>query len=100
MAPEAAVSVFDTHVFFAETTEFQRPKIHVPNSVVDLLQADILAGAGLAEVDPGTAGGWRKRINEADPTPESKELEAARTATTHDRREAITTTTSSNTSAG
>ena len=54
MAPEAAVSIFDSHVLFAETTEFQRSKIHVPNSVVDLLQADILAGAGNAEVDPGT----------------------------------------------
>ncbi len=39
---------------FAEATEFQRSKIHVPNSVVDLLQADILAGAGNADVDPGT----------------------------------------------
>ncbi|MCA1600219.1 MAG: hypothetical protein LC776_00765 [Acidobacteria bacterium] len=46
MAPEAAVSIFNTHVFFAETTWSQRAKIHVPNSVVDLLQADILAGAG------------------------------------------------------
>ena len=54
MAPEAAVSIFDAHVFFAETTEFQWPKIHVPNSVVDFLEADILAGAGNADVDPGT----------------------------------------------
>ncbi len=54
MAPEAAESVLDTHVFFAETTQFERAKIHVPNSVVDLLQADILTGAGNANVDPGT----------------------------------------------
>ncbi len=54
MAPEAAVSIFNAHVFFAEATEFQGAKIHVPNSVVDLFQADILAGAGNANVDPGT----------------------------------------------
>jgi hypothetical protein len=54
MAPEAAVRVFDAHLFFAETTEFQRPKIQVPNSVVDLLPANILAGAGNTDVDPGT----------------------------------------------
>ena len=41
-------------LFFAETTEFQWSKIHVPNSVVDFLEADILAGAGNADVDPGT----------------------------------------------
>ncbi len=54
MVPEAAISIFNAHVFFAETTEFQRAKIHVPNTVVDLLHADILAGAGNANVDPGT----------------------------------------------
>ena len=54
MAPEATVSIFYAHLFFAEAAEFQWPKIHVPNSVVDLLQADILAGAGNADVDPGT----------------------------------------------
>ena len=54
MAPEAAVSIFDAHLFFAETTEFQWPKIHVPNSVVDFLETDILTGASNADVDPGT----------------------------------------------
>jgi hypothetical protein len=37
MAPEAAVSIFDAHLFFVETTEFQGAKIQVPNTVVDLL---------------------------------------------------------------
>ena len=54
MAPEAAVSIFDAHLFFAWTTEFQRPKVDVPNSVVDLLQTNIFAGAVNADVDPGT----------------------------------------------
>ena len=35
MAPEAAVSIFLAHLFFVETTEFERPKIQVPNTVVD-----------------------------------------------------------------
>ncbi len=54
MAPEAAVSIFDAHIFFAETTEFEWTKIQVPNNVVDFLEADILSGAGNADVDPST----------------------------------------------
>ncbi len=52
MAP-AAVSIFDAHLFFAETTEFSGPNTG-SNSVVDFLEADILTGAGNADVDPST----------------------------------------------
>jgi hypothetical protein len=54
MTPEAAVDILDAPMRFAETTESQRPKIHVPEAVVDLFQADVLCSAGDADVDPGT----------------------------------------------
>ena len=54
MAPEAAVSIFDTHVLFAETSGSQRAKIHVPNTIVDLFESHVLSGTAEAQMDPGT----------------------------------------------
>jgi hypothetical protein len=54
MTPEVAVDILDAPMRFAETTEFQRTEIHVPEAVVDLFQADVLCSAGDVDVDPST----------------------------------------------
>jgi hypothetical protein len=49
MTPEAAVSILDAPMLFGERTQSQRTKIHVPEAIVDLFQADVLSRAGDAE---------------------------------------------------
>jgi hypothetical protein len=40
---ELPVLVFNPHVSLTQTAEAQRPKVDVPESVIDLLQADVFA---------------------------------------------------------
>ena len=54
MAPESPELVFNFHVPFVEAAEFEGSEVDVPDSVVDLLEADILANAHDAHVHPGS----------------------------------------------
>src|SRR6185369_5122641 len=51
---EFPVLVFNPHVALAQTPEPQRPKINVPDSVRNLLQADVFPDADGGDVDPPT----------------------------------------------
>ena len=44
--------IFDAHLLLDQTTELDRAKVDVPDAVVNLFQADILAGAADADVHP------------------------------------------------
>src|SRR5207249_10122435 len=49
---ESPVLVLNPHVAPAQSAEPQRPKVHVPDPVVDLLQAHILTDADGRHVHP------------------------------------------------
>src|SRR2546427_241625 len=49
---ESPVLVLNPHVALAQAAEPQRPKVHVPDPVVDLLQAHILTDADGRHVHP------------------------------------------------
>jgi hypothetical protein len=51
MAPQAPERILDLHVPFVEAAEFEWSKIDVPDSVVDLLEAQVLADTHDADVD-------------------------------------------------
>ena len=51
-ALELSIGIFDPHVFFEQATEFERAKVDVPDTVIDLLEPHILSGAHDADVDP------------------------------------------------
>ena len=51
-ALELSVGIFYTHVFFEQATEFERAKVDVPDTVIDLLEPHVLPGAHDADVDP------------------------------------------------
>jgi hypothetical protein len=44
--------IFDAHVSFEEPAEFERAEVDIPDAIVDLLEADIFANAGVRDVDP------------------------------------------------
>ena len=54
MSEEPTVGVFDPHVSLVEPSQAQCAEVDVPDSVIDLLQADVLANAGNGDVDPLT----------------------------------------------
>lgn len=47
-----AVVIFDCTLLFMEATEFDGSEIDFPEAVVDLLEADVLLGEEMADVDP------------------------------------------------
>src|SRR5438445_11260084 len=49
---ELPVLVLNPHMALAQTAEAQRPKVDVPDPVVDLLEADVFADADRGDVDP------------------------------------------------
>jgi hypothetical protein len=49
---ELTILVLDAHVFLEQAAEFEGTEIDIPHSVVDLFEADVLSGAGDADVDP------------------------------------------------
>src|SRR5438034_8873210 len=51
---ESPVLVLNPHVALAQTAEPQRPKVHVPDPVGDLLQADVLTDADRGDIHPPT----------------------------------------------
>ncbi len=51
-ALELSIGIFDPHVFFEQATEFERAKVDVPDTVIDLLEPYVLPGAHDADVDP------------------------------------------------
>ena len=51
-ALELSIGIFDPHVFFEQATEFERAKVDVPDTVIDLLEPHVLPGAHDADVDP------------------------------------------------
>ena len=54
MAREPAEGVLDFHVSFDQPTELERPEVHVPDAVVDFLQAHVFADADGGDVDPSS----------------------------------------------
>jgi len=52
VARETAEGVLDLHVPLEEPPELERPEVHVPDAVVDFLQADVFADAHGGDVDP------------------------------------------------
>ena len=55
MSEEPTVGVFDSHVSLVEPSQTQCPEVHVPDSVIDLLEPDVLPDAGDGDVDPPAA---------------------------------------------
>jgi hypothetical protein len=51
-ALEFSVGIFDPHVVFEQATEFERAKVDVPDTVIDLLESHVFSGADDANVDP------------------------------------------------
>jgi hypothetical protein len=49
---QSSVGIHDAHVTFEQTAEFWRSEIDIPDAVVDLFKADVLANAGRRDVDP------------------------------------------------
>src|SRR5881628_3863897 len=49
---ELPVLVLNPHMALAQTAEAQRPKVDVPDPVIDLLEADVFADANRGNVDP------------------------------------------------
>src|SRR5712692_3130297 len=52
MAREPAEGVLDLHVSFDQAPELERSEVYVPDTVVDLLQADVFADADGGDVEP------------------------------------------------
>jgi hypothetical protein len=48
----SAVVVFDLALLFMEATEFDGSEIDFPEVVIDLLEADVLFGEEMADVNP------------------------------------------------
>src|SRR2546430_15376060 len=49
---ELPVLVLNPHMALTQTAEAQRPKVDVPDPVVDLLESDVFADADRGDVDP------------------------------------------------
>ena len=52
MSPQLPRSIFNTQLLFDQATEFDRPKVDVPDALVNLFQPDILASTAEADVHP------------------------------------------------
>ena len=52
MSPQLPRSVFNTHLLFDQTAQLDRAKVNLPDAVVNLFQADVLAGAADTDVHP------------------------------------------------
>ena len=48
----AAERIFDPAVSFVKAAQAERAEVHVPQSIVDLVQADVFAREDVAHVDP------------------------------------------------
>ncbi len=46
MSEEPTVGIFDPHVSLVEPSQAQRAEVDAPDSVIDLLKADVFADAG------------------------------------------------------
>jgi hypothetical protein len=51
-ALEFSIGVFDAPMFFEQSTELERAKVYVPDTVIDLLKSHVLPGTHDADVDP------------------------------------------------
>src|SRR5262249_6509480 len=52
MSIESPIGILDFHRSFQEATESEGAEVHVPDPVVDFLEADVLADAGGGDVYP------------------------------------------------
>ena len=52
MPPQLAVCVLNAHLPFEQPSELERPEVDVPPAIVDLLKADLLAGASKTDIHP------------------------------------------------
>lgn len=52
LALQSPVGILDSHAPLQEPSQLQRSKIEVPDAVINLLEADVLAGAGDRDVHP------------------------------------------------
>lgn len=55
MAQQPAVGIFNLHVSLEQPPELERTEVHVPNAVVDLLEANVFADAHGGDIDPAAA---------------------------------------------
>ena len=51
-AKQSTIGILDAAVTFQETTELERPEVDIPDSVVDLFQAYVVAGTDGGNIDP------------------------------------------------
>src|SRR5436309_2558907 len=51
---ELPVVILNPHVPLVQAAEAQWPKVHIPDPVIDLLEADVFADANRGDVDPAT----------------------------------------------
>ncbi len=51
-ADGAPLVIFNPPKAFVHASELQRPKVYVPQSVADLLEADVFARQGVGDTDP------------------------------------------------
>jgi hypothetical protein len=51
-AKQSTIGILDAAVALQETTELERPEVDIPDSVVDLFQADVVAGTDGGDIDP------------------------------------------------
>jgi hypothetical protein len=49
---KATIGIFDPHVAFEQSADFERAEINGPDPIVNLFQTDMLADAGYRDVDP------------------------------------------------
>src|SRR5438128_2863305 len=49
---EPAVLILNSHLALAQTAELEGAEVHVPEAVIDLLQAHVFADADRGDVDP------------------------------------------------
>ena len=52
MTFDASEGIFDPHQSFVQAAEQQRPKVDIPDPVIDLLEPHVLANASAGDVDP------------------------------------------------
>ena len=51
-AKQSTIGILDAAVALQETTELERPEVDIPDSVVDLFQAYVVAGTDGGDIDP------------------------------------------------
>lgn len=52
MSEEPTVGILDPHVSLVEPSQAHRAEVDIPDSIIDLLEAYVLANAGDRDIDP------------------------------------------------